>query len=153
EKTPAAPVGMVSPHRPHDDCAKAHLRNTPDGFRVVFCSPPDQRRSQSPARPISGETFGGHSEEKSMANRDLAPSRGTRLAPYGRDPFMAVRHQMDRLFAEFFAPTEFRNFGMQALGGGVWPSLDMNETDQAYTVTAELPGLEAKDVQIDLHDN
>ena len=96
-----------------------------------------------------------------MANRDLSPwSRGTGLSPLGgRDPFGSFRREMDRLFDDFFAPVEGRSFAGQPAtrnGGAMaalWPSLDVDETDQAYVVTAELPGLDAKDVQLDLKDN
>lgn len=98
-----------------------------------------------------------------MANRDLAPwSRSTGLSAFGgRDPFASFRREMDRLFDDFFSPMESRSFAGQPAaasqnGGGMgalWPSLDVEETDQAYTVTAELPGIDPKDVQLDLKDN
>ena len=101
-----------------------------------------------------------------MANRELTPrtsgygGRGMGLTPFGgRDPFASFRHEMDRLFDDFFAPTEPRSFagpavGAQGGGGlGVWPSLEVAETDQAYTVTAELPGIDPNDVEIDLREN
>ena len=34
-----------------------------------------------------------------------------------------------------------------------WPTLDLNETALAYTVTAELPGIDDKDVEVTLRDN
>lgn len=86
-----------------------------------------------------------------MANRDLTPWSGGRgLTPFGRDPFTTFRQQMDRLFDDFFAPAEPRSFGAAQ---AAWPSLDVDETAQAYTVTAELPGLEQKDVELSLRDN
>lgn len=98
-----------------------------------------------------------------MANRDLTPrssgygSRGTGLSPYGgRDPFTSFRREMDRLFDDFFTPAEARSFaaaGTPAAELSVWPSLEVHETDQAYTVTAELPGIDPKDVDLNLKDN
>jgi HSP20 family protein len=35
----------------------------------------------------------------------------------------------------------------------ITPSIDVHETDQAYTVSAELPGIDPKDVELDLRDN
>jgi HSP20 family protein len=88
-----------------------------------------------------------------MANRDLTPWTGGRgLSPFGRDPFTSFRHEMDRLFDDFFAPAEQRSFGGNG-GGLLRPSVDVAESDQAYTVTAELPGLEQKDVELNLRDN
>ena len=94
-----------------------------------------------------------------MANRDLTPwTRGTGLSLYGgRDPFASFRREMDRLFDDFFTPAEPRSFTTQQAGGGtelaVWPRLDLHETEQAYTVTAELPGIDPKDVELNLKDN
>jgi len=86
-----------------------------------------------------------------MANRELAPWTGSRsVTPFERDPFTSFRRQMDRLFDDFFTPLEPRSF---AADGGTWPSVDVHETDQAYKVIAELPGLEQKDVELSLRDN
>lgn len=93
-----------------------------------------------------------------MANRDLTPWSGGRgLSPFGRDPFTSFRREMDRLFDDFFVPTlvptEQRSFGSGAAATTLRPSVEVAETDQAYTVTAELPGLEQKDVELNLRDN
>lgn len=88
-----------------------------------------------------------------MANRDLTPwSGGRSIAPFTLDPFSSFRREVDRLFDDFLAPAEQRSFG-PANGGGIRPSLEIAETGQAYTVTAELPGLEQKDVELTLRDN
>lgn len=87
-----------------------------------------------------------------MANRDLTPWTGSRgLTPFERDPLASFHRQVDRLFDNVFAPLESRSFGSAA--AGTWPSVDVHETDQAYRVTAELPGLEQKDVEVSLRDN
>lgn len=90
-----------------------------------------------------------------MPNRELTPWTGSRgLAPFARDPFTSLRREMDRLFDDFFAPAESRSFAAPAAATAtVWPSIDVDETDQAYTVTAEAPGLEEKDVELNLRDN
>ena len=91
-----------------------------------------------------------------MANRDLSPwSAGRGLAPYGRDPFSSFRREMDRLFDDFFTPAEARSFaaGDGGASSALSPSIDLHETEQAYEVTAELPGLEQKDVELTLREN
>ena len=91
-----------------------------------------------------------------MANRELTPWTGGRgRSPFGRDPFTSFRHEIDRLFEDFMAPIEQRTFAGNGGNGGALlrPSVDVAETDQAYTVTAELPGLEQKDVELNLRDN
>jgi HSP20 family protein len=89
-----------------------------------------------------------------MANRDLTPWRQSGSVGFTRDPFASFRREMDRLFDDFFAPAETRSFASPAqAGGAVWPSIDVHEGDQAYTVTAELPGIDLKDIELQLHDN
>jgi HSP20 family protein len=61
----------------------------------------------------------------------------------------SLRREMDRLFDDFLLPGESRIFGSRALQ----PTIEVDETDQVYTVTAELPGVDQKDVQLDLKDN
>lgn len=91
-----------------------------------------------------------------MANRDLTPWRTSGLQSYGRDPFGSFRREMDRLFEDFFAPAEGRSFAPSAQGrtqGMIMPSLDVDESEQAYVVTAELPGIDQKDIELSLDDN
>jgi HSP20 family protein len=88
-----------------------------------------------------------------MHNRDLAPwTRSRGIAPFARDPFTSFRQQMERLFDDFLAPIEAPALAA-GQDGGVWPSVDVDETDKAYKVTAELPGMEQKDVEVTLRDN
>ncbi len=79
-----------------------------------------------------------------MNVRDLVPwSRGDRDRSSATrsdsvSPVLALHREMNRLFDYMF-----RGFGdYKHLGSrpDVWPSLDLEETDQAYRVTAELPG-------------
>jgi HSP20 family protein len=95
-------------------------------------------------------------EDLSMANRDLTPwSRTTGLTSFGgRDPFLSFRREMDRLFDDFFTPAETRSFAAPAAQTlGAWPRVDVRETDQAYVVTAEAPGVDPNDIQLDLREN
>ena len=97
-----------------------------------------------------------------MAVRDLIPwGRSGTSAPTrygeGADPFVTLRREMDRLFDD-----AFRSFGVPSLGfgrdegwpslRGGWPSVEVSETDKDVKVTAELPGLEEKDVEVLLAD-
>jgi len=82
------------------------------------------------------------------------------LLPIGRDrgvarsdnPFISLQREIDRLFDDFTSgfPT------LPAFGKGkteMLPSMDVSETDKEIEITAELPGLEEKDVQINVADN
>lgn len=93
-----------------------------------------------------------------MANRDLTPWGRGGLTPLARDPFTSFRREMDRLFDDFFTPVpdEGRSFAAgqgPGQGAALRPSIDVDETPQAYTVTAELPGLAEKDIEVELRDN
>jgi len=80
------------------------------------------------------------------------------LIPVGRDrnvarndnPFMSRQWEIDRLFDDFT-----RGFPAFSTGGAneLLPSVDVTETDKQIEITAELPGLEEKDVQVNLADN
>lgn len=64
-------------------------------------------------------------------------------APQG---LAAFRRQFDRLFDDFSVP--MLRFG----NGDLLPEMDYAETDKDIVVTAELPGVDAKDVEISLSD-
>jgi len=63
---------------------------------------------------------------------------------------MSLQREIDRLFDDFTRgfPTLSGN-GANALV----PSMDVTETDKEIEITAELPGLEEKDVQVNVADN
>jgi HSP20 family protein len=90
-----------------------------------------------------------------MNVRDLVPwSRGDReRSPATRSdslsPVVSLHRQMNRLFDDVF-----RGFDDPRLWGGRggWPSVDVEETEKEYRVTAELPGLEERDVEVLLQD-
>jgi HSP20 family protein len=94
-----------------------------------------------------------------MAFRDLLPARRSRndVADPVRDPFFNFRSQMDRLFDDFFNDFGTGRFlapaGRSFFGSSSWPSIEVNETDSEYRVTAEIPGIEEKDVNLSLKDN
>jgi HSP20 family protein len=85
------------------------------------------------------------------------------LIPVGRErgvaradnPFFSLQREIDRLFDDF--TRGFPTLG--TLGGGMGsmstmlPTMDVSETDKEIEITAELPGLEEKDVQVNLADN
>jgi HSP20 family protein len=52
---------------------------------------------------------------------------------------------MNRLFDDVFRDFERSSFGF---GRGSWPSVDVEEADKEYRVTAELAGLEERDVEV-----
>lgn len=71
-----------------------------------------------------------------------------------RDPFVAFRREMDRLFDDFFRGSD--GFGSRALGGlddnwfGGVPTIDVTDSDKELVVSAELPGVDQKDIDVTL---
>ncbi|KUY90245.1 MULTISPECIES: Hsp20/alpha crystallin family protein [unclassified Burkholderia] len=80
-------------------------------------------------------------------------------APYWH-PIETLRHEMDRLFDDFN-----RSAGMPSVRRPIFnlqpfwrrdhewsaePAVDFAETDKSYEITAELPGLDEKDIEVKL---
>jgi HSP20 family protein len=63
------------------------------------------------------------------------------------NPFSVLQHEIDRLFDGF--SRGFPDFPAREL----MPSMDLSETDKDIEITAELPGLEEKDIQLNVADN
>jgi HSP20 family protein len=85
-----------------------------------------------------------------MDMKSLMPfGRSSGLARSGEDdPFTAMRREMDRLFESFS-----RDWPMPAVAGGfLSPKVDVAETDKGLEISAELPGIDQKDIALDLAD-
>lgn len=91
--------------------------------------------------------------------RDLIPWSRSRapqqLNDRGNDdasPFLTLHREMNRLFDD-----AFRGFGLSDLtrtqAGFGWPQVEVTDLDKELRVTAELPGVEEKDVEIRIEDN
>jgi HSP20 family protein len=61
------------------------------------------------------------------------------------EPFQYLRQQIDTLFDDFLRPSR-----TLAQRGVFAPELDIKETGKEIRVSAELPGLEKKDVEVDV---
>ncbi|HET9904394.1 MAG TPA: Hsp20/alpha crystallin family protein [Xanthobacteraceae bacterium] len=91
-----------------------------------------------------------------MAIRDLIPwHRGRDVSVRSREdvnPFLALHREVNRLFDEVLrgfdlGPTGLDRFFDRSVG---WPNIEVSETDREVKVTAELPGLDEKDVDVSL---
>jgi HSP20 family protein len=91
-----------------------------------------------------------------MAMRDLVPwsRRGSVPARRSEDnPFMTLHREMNRLFDDVFRGFNLAPFGSERVFDRLtrdWPSLEVSETDKEIKISAELPGLEDKDVKVQL---
>jgi HSP20 family protein len=91
-----------------------------------------------------------------MNMRDLIPWSGNKdhVPDFFRDdrssPFFTLHREMNRLLEE-----AFRGFASTSFGGRrtdfvnpAWPKLEVAETEKHITVSAEIPGMEEKDVEL-----
>ncbi|TAK45093.1 MAG: Hsp20/alpha crystallin family protein [Betaproteobacteria bacterium] len=77
-------------------------------------------------------------------------------------PYESLRHEVDRLFQDFdrdFWRFPFRRsmfdvepFWRRELSWGGTPAVDIVEKDDAYEVTADLPGMDEKNIEVKLSD-
>jgi HSP20 family protein len=79
--------------------------------------------------------------------RDVTVRRGEE-----RNPFLALHREVNRLFDDAFrgfdvAPFDFGRGLDRSLA---WPNIEVSETEKEVKITAELPGLEEKDVEVEL---
>lgn len=82
-----------------------------------------------------------------MNTKSVVPV-GTQRAITRRDtnPFSFLQQEIDRLF-------EGVTRNIPGLATTTMPSMDICETDKAIEITAELPGLEKKDVELNVAEN
>ena len=90
-----------------------------------------------------------------MALRELIPwNRDPRNLPArrtgGDNPFLSLHREMNRLFDDVSRSVDIGRFAPPAAMG--WPSVELNETDKEVKVIVELPGIEQKDVEVELAD-
>jgi len=80
--------------------------------------------------------------------RSSAPARTSEM-----DPFTEMRREMDRLFERFSGEWPGRGWLPMSLGEGLkTPKVDVAETEQGLEISAELPGIDQKDIELDLAD-
>src|ERR671937_2050886 len=85
-----------------------------------------------------------------MAISPSAKSSERALATRGGDPLMALRSQINRLFDDFWSEPWLAPHGETF--GGFAPQIDITETDKEIKVCADIPGVEAKDVDVSVEN-
>jgi HSP20 family protein len=94
-----------------------------------------------------------HRRSCHMATADLIPARRSRTPTLHGDtanPWLALHHEMNRLFDDFWQDFEPSNVGQRRAAG--WPNMELSETDKELKVVAELPGVDEKDIEVLLDD-
>src|SRR5579872_1995168 len=86
-----------------------------------------------------------------MAMRDLIPwgRENSTVPSQWRDldsPVSSFRREMDRLFDDFFRTPALGPLGRSTATD--WPSIDVEDKDNEVVVTAEVPGMSDKDVEL-----
>jgi HSP20 family protein len=62
------------------------------------------------------------------------------------EPLTRLRSEVDRLFDDF--PARWPGFQLGRLTPAALPAAEMTETDKAYKLSFELPGMEADDIEV-----
>lgn len=93
-----------------------------------------------------------------MSIKDLVPRIGRKPLPARRedaDPFRDFQRQMNRLFDDFFGgyPLAERDREPEWAPAAFTPRVDVSETDTEVKVSAELPGMDEKDISVELQDD
>jgi HSP20 family protein len=77
---------------------------------------------------------------------------GKRNFPFRREeeyPFSSLQREINRLLDEFFREANVPSFEFPEEGPGVYvPRVDVTEDEKAIKITAELPGMEEKDINV-----
>lgn len=87
-----------------------------------------------------------------MAIKDLIPRKQNdrmEIENRGDDPVYSLQREMNRLFDDFFTSP----FGLSTFGeieNRFYPRVDLLETDKEITVTADIPGMDEKDIDVSI---
>ncbi len=98
-----------------------------------------------------------------MNVRDLIPwgrNTNTNQAPTvyrddERNPFLSLHREVNRLFDDVFRGFDSRLPALgrfSSFGRGGWPNVEVSDDEKEIRVTAEVPGLEEKDIEVLLED-
>lgn len=87
-------------------------------------------------------------EAKEATKTAVAKHQPTDFTDQLIEPFTQLRSEVDRLFESF--PFRMPSFKLGRLAAS--PALEMTETDKAFKITAELPGIDPEDVEVTFDD-
>ncbi len=97
-----------------------------------------------------------------MSVRDLIPwtrNNGNQVPSIFRDgesdPFVSLHREVNRLFDDVLRGFDGRLPAVPSLSSlsAVWPSVEISDSEKEIKVTAEVPGLDEKDVEVLLDDD
>lgn len=82
-----------------------------------------------------------------MASKSLLPELIRNRRHF---PLLSLRNAMDRLLEDWETGMEVEPFTEEMWAGGFVPQVDVTETENEIQVACELPGLEQKDIRLNL---
>jgi HSP20 family protein len=83
-----------------------------------------------------------------MAGTLSSKKPGAMSGAQQRDPLSMIRQEMDDLLSRFW------NGGQESWFGGMMnPQVDLAETDNSYELRMDIPGVEASDIDVQVHGN
>ncbi|MBN1381851.1 MAG: Hsp20/alpha crystallin family protein [Deltaproteobacteria bacterium] len=93
-----------------------------------------------------------------MNIRDLVPSvwrrSGVPVTREEEEPFFSLQREMNRLFDDFFRGFDDMSFGLSRDRFRAFsPSVDIKENDKEVLIKAELPGMDEKDIDVNLFED
>jgi HSP20 family protein len=74
--------------------------------------------------------------------------RSARAPSIVRDPLMALRNEFDELINRFWDGSQENWFSKE-----FFPSADLTETENAYEIRMDIPGMQAKDINVQVQGN
>ncbi len=84
-----------------------------------------------------------------MRVRSMLPALWNDTKPE-REPFRALQNQIDKLFTDFTSDFPMVGTWNSSVGGALPVRIDVAETEKVIEVTAELPGVNEKDLDVSL---
>lgn len=81
----------------------------------------------------------------SLFNRNVPVSQGA-------NPIRTFQDEMNRLFSDFFGESSVPAWWRSGSAPALSPAVDVTENGKEFKITAELPGLDTKDVQVTAAD-
>ena len=72
------------------------------------------------------------------------------LAQRAGEPLSHLRNQINRVFDDFVGESWLTP--RREMAAGFWPQVDVTETDNEIKVSADIPGVEPKDIDVSVED-
>ncbi len=90
-------------------------------------------------------------------------NKGVEPVKQEHNPLVSLRREIDRLFDDFSSGFSLWPFGRHSTAEPTWrlptvfgmttPATDVVETENEFQITAELPGMDEKDIELTLSDD